>query len=529
MSVTNETWNPDAGSVNGLNLSIGSTQLLDNVSFTITKQDRVVLLGRNGAGKSSLLRWLAERPSTWSIYEVVQEINPTPKTVVSVVLSAHLERGVLWSRQLELENKEEMSETELAEYLGITEQLRVMEADKDIPQVRKILHGLGFSEKQMDQPLINLSGGWRARVALAQGLFMEPDLLLLDEPTNHLDLDGVLWLTDFLDSWKKAFVVISHNIGFVRSISNVQWLITSKKLKTYKGPYHKYLKQLNLEIAKQTKDWDTFQKELAAIRSKGTKECKSIALALETKRATEGIVRPPKPYRPQFFFAKESNEHKGSLMSTSNTSLGYDCAVVLNDVTCAIFPKQRIALVGANGTGKSTIMNFLAGENKGGLKAVGYVQRRPDLRICKFDQHFYHSLPPNLSPLEYVIGADRDSLANVESIARKLLGASGLEGAMHTRPIQTLSGGQKARVYFAGLAIKSPDILLMDEPTNHLDMETIDGLGQGLVDFPGAVVVVSHDIDFLETVTTDVWWTHEGKLKIIDNLQTYVDYVLETY
>jgi ATPase subunit of ABC transporter with duplicated ATPase domains len=226
VTTAKETWNRDAGAVEGLDLAIGSKVLLTNTAFTVSREERIALLGRNGCGKSTLFHWLATRTNSWSIYEVAQELAPTAQSVISVVLGAHLERGQLWARQAELDSQEEdLSDAELAEYTAIGDKLASMRADADPPRARRILHGLGFAAAQMDGPLTHLSGGWRARVALAQGLFMEPDLLLLDEPTNHLDLNGVLWLQEYLRAWPKTLIVISHNAGFVREVATTQWLL----------------------------------------------------------------------------------------------------------------------------------------------------------------------------------------------------------------------------------------------------------------------------------------------------------------
>jgi ATP-binding cassette subfamily F protein 3 len=257
-----ETWNRDAAAVEGLDLAIGSKVLLTGASFTLTRGDRVALLGRNGCGKSTLFHWVAGRAAEgeprvteWSVYEVAQELPPTESTVVSVVLAAHLERGRLWARQAELEGLEEMTDEELEEYTEIGDQLSAMKADADPPRAQRILHGLGFSRAQMEGPLSALSGGWRARVALAQGLFMQPDLLLLDEPTNHLDLDGVIWLQEYLSAWPTTLVVVSHNAGFVRAVATGIWLIARGGLTTYKCRYDRFLKLRDTELQKAEKAW----------------------------------------------------------------------------------------------------------------------------------------------------------------------------------------------------------------------------------------------------------------------------------
>jgi ATP-binding cassette subfamily F protein 3 len=452
-------------------------------------------------------------------------------SVVGVVLGAHLERGRLWSRQAELEQVEDMSDGELEEYNQIGETLAAMRADADPPRAQKILHGLGFSKAQMEGPLTALSGGWRARIALAQGLFMQPDLLLLDEPTNHLDLDGVLWLSEYLKSWPSTLIIISHNVGFVRSVARTIWHLHGGTLSSFRGSYDRFQKQRALDLAKQEKDWTALDKTLRELKKKGTPAARKEAETLLAKRTAEGITRPEKAYAPKFFFVEAPpTTARGSLLSVSDAQLGYPGRTVLSGVTFALHQGCRVALVGANGSGKSTLIRFLSGDLEADVSAT----QKAGLRVCTFDQHFYHGLPEEQTPLEFLESkapVTEDGARIGRDQVRKILGATGLEGAAHTRPIGTLSGGQKARVYFGSLAIQGPDILLMDEPTNHLDIETIEGLAAGLRNFPGAVVIVSHDVDFLEEVATEVWVTRDGGVtrlsEGIDGLELYVKSVLD--
>lgn len=519
LQITTEsmTWNPDAASIVGLDIKVCGQTLVSDTELKITLGDRIAILGRNGSGKTLLMSWLQQQGDPWSIYQVLQELPPTTDTVMNVVLSAHLERGRLWARQAELETVTDMTDAELEEYTAIGDQLAAMQADADPPRVRRILAGLGFSQTEMDGPLSALSGGWRARVALARGLFMEPDLLLLDEPTNHLDLNGVLWLTEFLKGWRKTVIVISHNVGFVREVARAVWLFRTRRVWTYRCRYDRFLKQREQEERKMEVDWTVLEKQVIALRKKGTPAARKEAEALLTKRAGEGVVRPEKPYKPKFFFVgdDDSVSRVGPLIHCDDAQLGYEGRPdVLTGVTFAIHDGCRVALVGANGSGKSTLVRFLAGDEV--VVADGYVSRRPRLRVCSFDQHFYHTLPEESSPLEYLTqlapeGADGKRVE--VGLLRQVLGATGLPGEAHLRPIGTLSGGQKARVYFGGIAVQSPDVLLMDEPTNHLDMETIAGLTAALQEFRGAVVVVSHDLEFLEEVATETWVVRDGRVE----------------
>jgi ATP-binding cassette subfamily F protein 3 len=536
--MTTVHWNADALSVKGLDLTVveGGKLLLTGADFHIRREDRIALLGRNGSGKTTLFRWLmaAKESSGWLVYEVAQELPASTESVVSTVLAAHRERGTLWARQTALEEKEELTDAEAAEYERISDQLDAMRADADPPRVRKILHGLGFSAEEMELPLNTFSGGWRARVALAMGLFMEPDLLLLDEPTNHLDLEGVLWLTEFLKVWSRAFVVISHNVGFVREVAASQWLIECGRLTVYRCSYGRFLQQRALDARRIENDWETLEKQVATLRGRGTPAGKTAAEELFAKRTREGVVRPPRPYRPVFHFVEGAGSIGGgsatALMRVDDVRLGYGDKVVLENVTFALYGGTRVALVGANGSGKSTLVRFLAGELPAlNLEVGGRSETRAGLRIVQFDQHFYHSLPLEATPLEYIRTVAVEGVT-IQAI-RRILGSSGLEPEAHARPIGTLSGGQKARVYFAAIAARRPDILLMDEPTNHLDMETVEGLATGLREFPGAVLIVSHDLDFLESVATEVWHTVEGRLVALrgdaeEGLTAYVDGVV---
>jgi ATP-binding cassette subfamily F protein 1 len=526
ITYTSISLNADAIAIKGLDLAVGGASLLRNTDITIARGDRIALLGRNGCGKSSLFRWLGEQQTPWSIYEVVQELPATNETAIATVLAAHIERGQLWARQAELEAKEELTEAETAEYEQIGDVLASMNASADEARARRILHGLGFSATDMERPLREFSGGWRARIALAQGLFMEPELLLLDEPTNHLDLDGVIWLTNFLQSWRKTLIVISHNTGFVREVASAVWLISEGRVETYRCSYQRYLKERTQAVAKRERDWDALEKQVAALKRKNTPASKKEADELMARS-----VRPPKPYRPKFLFGDGDGDGDcGPLLACSDTAIGYQEKTILHDVTFALHGGCRVALVGGNGSGKSTLLKFLTAAD--GVVATGHISRRPGLRVRTFNQHFYHELPADQTPLDYVTAnayVDPETNRIVVS-ARQVLGASGLEGTAHTRRIDTLSGGQKARVYMAGLIAALPDILLLDEPTNHLDAETIEGLVTGLQEFGGAAVIVSHDVDFLEEVATEVWVARDGGVQRLsegtDGLDYYVQEVL---
>jgi len=530
----NFTWNKDALSIEGLNINMGSKPLIINSDLKISFGDRIGLLGRNGCGKTTLFKYISDLGkdnNTWSVYEVEQELPPSNMSITNIVLASHLERGKMWDRRSELEMIEELSDKELEEYNEICEKLEAMNCDADPPRAKKILKGLGFLNEDLEKSLNTFSGGWKARVALACGLFMEPDMLLLDEPTNHLDLNAVLWLSEFCKTWKKTLVVITHNGYFAHNICNSIYHIDNQKINSYKCTYNKFMKMKKINDEKAQKDWEKVEKEYIKLKSKGTPKDKKAAEDYLSKKESEGVKRPGKPYRPRFFFENEKDYKEGtSLLSLSNVGFSYGSLIegnqkeILHDVDFALYPQSRSVLVGANGAGKSTLLKLLTGELE---PSMGESNRKTRLSVKYFNQHFYHDLPPNMTPIEYV---SSQTLSSKMDVVRKLLGASGLEGEAHSRKIDTLSGGQKARVYFAGLIISEPDILLLDEPTNHLDMETSEGLLNGLKEYPGAVVIVSHDLEFLEEIGTEVWLIEDKQVKRlgegIDGLEVYVDKVM---
>lgn len=509
-SIGKNYWSKESISVDEFSIQIGSLQMLLNSSFKINMGDKIVLLGKNGCGKTTFFKSLnlikesfdsSVKKSYISLFEVSQELEENDRTILDLVLSSHLERGKIYERIYVLENKE-MTDEELEEYLTLQDKLTEEKAEEDPSRAKKILYGLGF--ENFDVKFSTLSGGWKARVALAQGLFMEPDILLLDEPTNHLDLVAVLWLTQFCQNWKKTLIVISHNISFITDISTTIWHIQNKKLFTYNCEYQKFLLQHKQNIEKEIKQYELLQKELDALKKKGTIESKKTAESLLKKRTLEGICRPEKPYEPKFLFSEKHYKSNNPLVKITNATIGYNkISPILDSVTFSLYNKSRVALVGKNGAGKSTLVKFIRGLIE---PFNGFIEYKRNVIIEEFDQNFYHSLPTDKTPLEFL------ETCGKKELIRKVLGSSGLPGEAHSRKIGTLSGGQKARVYIASICLKEPDVLLLDEPTNHLDIETIYGLHSALLEYDGAVLLVSHDIHFLHSVATEVWQIADSHL-----------------
>jgi ATPase subunit of ABC transporter with duplicated ATPase domains len=517
-------------SVTNLQLYAHSKYLLRDAYFSIKEEDRICLLGKNGAGKSTFFHWLGTHKY---VYECVQELPNTDATLLQLVLSAHLEKGELWARQAELEMKEAMTDEEAKEHNDISDRLLELGSETDIARASKILRGLGFSDTSTK--FSELSGGWKARIPLAQGLFMEPRILLLDEPTNHLDLNAVIWLQDYLQSWQGVLVIISHNIGFIREVGNKIWEIDGGRLRIYGCGFYRYQRQKTQDAKAALKAWKEFEK-----KHKKTMSLKDIQ-ALGEK---QGIHRPQKSYNPKFLFSgidgdeesdsdteggrgagggggAEGRERKlgKRLVSLTGASIGYGGVSVLEEVDFSLYEGTRVSVVGENGSGKSTLIKAIVGAEAEIIS--GELEKDERLKIALFDQHFYHSLPPDETPTSWLMRIKHD-----ETLVRKLLGNSSLKSETHKQKIEHLSGGEKARVYLCKLALEEPDILILDEPTNHLDMETVEALSQSLASFKGALIVISHDCDFLEKTTDEVLMVQSGKVTQLDNIDEYIDKIL---
>lgn len=516
-------WKSDVLTVKGLDLQLGGKRLFEEAAFDLHRGSRVCLLGRNGAGKSTLFNWLAEEAKNpahpWSVYLVEQELPPTDFSAVQTVLAADMERGALWQRRAELELKQEqegteLSDTEFEEYQQVCEELQARRSEADEPEVQKILKGLGFSPQQASRPLRELSGGWRARVAIARGLFMKPQLLLLDEPTNHIDLAAAVWLAEFCESWPNTLAVITHNAHFAHTVCNHVWQLNQRTIRSYKCTYNMYVKQRDQDYKKQLEDWKQIEKQIQAIKAKGTPDTQQKVQAFIQQKQAEGVRPPERRYAPRFVLYGDDHQitAKTSLIDVTEASVGYspDTPPILTDLTFAIYPQTITALVGPNGAGKTTFLRLLTDEL---TQTTGSVNRKPGLRTCFFHQHFYHDLPQDSTPLQFIQSVAAASLQGKPDEFRRLLGMTGMDGPTQGLEIKHLSGGQKARVYFAAIAAQQPDILILDEPSNHLDMETSEALLTALKEFQGAVLIVSHDLAFLEELDLEVWEIGQGQLK----------------
>ena len=518
-------------SVEGLTVEFGGTTLFSDISFQINEKDRIALMGKNGAGKSTMLKILA------GVRQPTRGKVTTPKDCVVAYLPQHLmtedgrtvfeEASQAFAHLKEMEAEIEALNKELAErtdyesdsYMALIEQVASM-SEKfyaiDLTHfeedVEKALLGLGFEREDFNKQTSEFSGGWRMRIELAKLLLQNPDVLLLDEPTNHLDIESIQWLEQFLMESAKAVVVIGHDRKFVDNITTRTIEVTMGRIYDYKVNYSKYLELRQERRAQQLKQYEEQQKMIQETkdyieRFKGTYsktlQVQSRVKMLEKLELVEVDEEDTSALRLKFPPSPRSGNYP---VIMDGVGKRYDEHTVFQNVNLTVERGNKIAFVGRNGEGKSTLVKCIMGE----IPFDGTLTLGHNVKIGYFAQNQASLLDENLTVFQTI---DDIAKGEIRNKIKDLLGAFMFGGEESTKKVKVLSGGERTRLALLRLLLEPVNLLILDEPTNHLDLKTKDILKQALIAYDGTLIVVSHDRDFLDGLATKVYEFGGGKVK----------------
>ncbi len=538
-------------SLKNIYLRRGTKLLLDQASVTLNPGEKVGLVGRNGAGKSSLFALLNRSlqedsgefhiPTQWRMGQVAQDMPETSQSATEFVIDG--DAALLLARN-EVTAAEDSNDGERMAhaYMALSDA-----GEHDAPaRAQSLILGLGFKTSELANPVNSFSGGWRMRLQLARALMSPSDLLLLDEPTNHLDLDALVWLESWLKRNEGTLLVISHDREFLDAVTNVTLHIDSAKLMRYGGNYSKFedmrAEQMNLQqnaFSKQQDKIAHLQKFIARFKAKASKakQAQSRVKALERMEKIAPLLS-----EADFQFEFKPPAHlPNPMLSMQNVSFGYPSTnspeqaptVIVQNISRSVLAGQRIGILGANGQGKSTVVKTIARS----LQAVaGEITEGKGLNIGYFAQQELDVLQPADNPLDHMIALSKrltqngllTGQATREQDLRSFLGQFNFSGDMVKQTVGSMSGGEKARLVLCMLVWQRPNLLLLDEPTNHLDLATREALSVALNEFEGTVMLVSHDRALLRAVCDEFWMVSRGGISPFDgDLDDYQRFLLD--
>lgn len=506
-------------SIQDISIRVAGRMLIEASSAQIVPGARVGFVGRNGAGKSTLFRAIRGElpleagaitvPPRWSIGSLAQEAPDGPESLIDVVLKADTERHALLA--------EAETAQDPARIADIQTRLVDIDAHSAPARAAAILSGLGFSTADQARACQEFSGGWRMRVALAATLFAAPDLLLLDEPTNYLDLEGTLWLEDHLANYPRTVIVISHDRDLLDTSVDQILHLDHGKLALYKGSYSSFEEQraaremIEAKHAKrqaeERKRLQDFVDRFKAKASKAKQAQSRVKMLERMKPVTALVTQDVKEIR----FPEPEKTLSPPIVALDNVSVGYEPGKpVLSRVTLRIDNDDRIALLGANGNGKSTLVKLLAGKLP---PFSGKMVRADKLSVGYFAQHQTDELDPDGSPYTHLRRLMPDA---PESKVRARAGDIGFSGKAGDTTVQSLSGGEKARLLLGLATFAGPNLIILDEPTNHLDIDSRAALAEAINEFPGAIIMVSHDRYLVESCADRLWVVADRTIKPYD-------------
>jgi len=511
-----------------ITVRLGGRTILDGASAKLPPKSRVGLIGRNGAGKSTLVKVIAgdleadtgsvDMPRGSRIGYIAQEAPAGSATPFETVLAADTERAALLEEAEHSHDPDRLGE--------VHERLNAIDAHAAPARAARILVGLGFDDDAQHRPLDSFSGGWRMRVALAALLFSQPDLLLLDEPSNHLDLEAVLWLEDFLKSYPATILIVSHERDFLNNVVDHILHLERGRLWLYPGGYDAFERQraerqaqLAAAKAKQQAQREKLQDYVRrnSARASTAKQAQSRVKALAKLQPIAELIDDPS----LSFDFPDPDELRPPLITLDMASVGYGETVILKRLNMRLDPDDRIALLGRNGNGKTTLARLLAAQlapMEGEKTATG------KMRVGYFTQYQVEELDRDETPLQHMTLQMKGAS---QSAVRAQLGRFGFSGDKATTLVGKLSGGERARLALALITRDAPHMLILDEPTNHLDVDAREALVQALNAYSGAVVIVSHDRHMIETTADRLVLVDGGTAREFDgSLDDYIAFVL---
>lgn len=513
-----------------ITVQIASKILLENASAQIDDGQKVGIVGTNGCGKTTLFKVLKGEHDVNS-GEVFCSPNRVQAFVEQEIKTEDMELPILKyvlgkdRRLAELRAKEKTATPE--ELPEIMERLWLMEADSAEARTAEILVGLGFNQEDLSRPVKDFSGGWQMRLNLAGALFQQSDILFLDEPTNHLDLEAIVWLENYLRKYRGTVLLISHDRDFLNNVCEAVIHFEGCKLVRYGGNYDSFARQYaqKIELAgKQIKKQNERRAHLQAyidrFRYKASKarQAQSRIKMLEKMADIDEVARD----KESIFVFPEIKPLPSPLITLENAAVGYNGTPVLKKLSFYINQDDRIALLGKNGNGKSTLVKLLSGH----LPLLdGTMKKSGKLKIGYFNQNQTEELPLEQTPAEYMQALQPEK---PERLVRAQLGQFGLEQEKAVTLIRDLSGGEKTRLLFARISMEAPELLIFDEPTNHLDMAGREALADAVNAYRGAVILISHDFHLLESVADNLWLVHNHSCTPFDgDLNDYRNFLLE--
>ena len=506
-------------SFTNLALRRGPNLLFEDASFVIHRDKKVGLIGANGAGKTSLFKMITgeldveegylDYPHDLRISYLAQEVSGTDEVAVQYVLEGDKQLIAIQQKIRSAEENERFDE--LGELHAI---FNSMDGHVALSKAEQLMIGLGFSQEDLKKKVKDFSGGWRVRLNLARTLMQPSDLLLLDEPTNHLDLDAIVWLADWIKSFKGALILISHDREFLDECVNTIAHIYRQSIELYTGNYSQFEEVKALRLAEQAATFKKQQREIAHMqdfvrrfKAKATKarQAQSRVKALERME----VIAPAHVDSPFHFSIPQSDKISDPLLTLDGATLGYSSAV-LDNINLSLHPGDRIGLLGPNGAGKSTLMKSLVASIP---LLDGHRFEGGNLKLGYFSQHQVDDLDLSKTAYQCIQQLDPEK---TEQQVRTYLGGYDFKNDKVKDPIKLFSGGEKARLALAIIAYQKPNLLLMDEPTNHLDMEMRQALTMALQSFGGAILLISHDRHLLANNVDQFLLVEEGSISEFD-------------